>query len=301
MTYTKALAAIVLGLALTAPAGAETLSLRFASLDGTELPATLVKPEGTGPFPAVVVMHDCSGLGRQSSGSPRRWAEELVALGYVAIMADSFIPRGIANGTCILPPEQSRPAQPAVRSADAYAALAALRNLPYVDAQHIGIMGGSHGGSTTLATLNPSGAALAAAKQHGFAAAIALYPSCVFNYGAWTVVRERGAPHRIAAYRGVYVPLAPLLILIGDKDDWTPAEPCRRMVADSVAAGHPAQIKLYPGAHHSFDSNAPVRYNERRTNLNVPGGKGATIGGDAAAWADAKQQVAAFFSRHLKN
>jgi hypothetical protein len=31
-----------------------------------EIPFTLSKPAGDGPFPAVVILHDCSGLGPRS-------------------------------------------------------------------------------------------------------------------------------------------------------------------------------------------------------------------------------------------
>ena len=48
-----------------------------------QIPATVSKPDGPGPFPAVVIMHDCSGLGPTSSGAPDRWARELVERGYV--------------------------------------------------------------------------------------------------------------------------------------------------------------------------------------------------------------------------
>jgi hypothetical protein len=43
-----------------------------------------------------------------------------------------------------------------------------------------------------------------------------------------------------------------------------------------------------------------VRFVVERTNANAPGGKGATTGGHAEAWADARLQVQAFFARHLK-
>jgi dienelactone hydrolase len=45
------------------------------------IPANLYKPDGPGPFPAIVVMHDCSGLGPASSGAPARWVEELAGRG----------------------------------------------------------------------------------------------------------------------------------------------------------------------------------------------------------------------------
>jgi dienelactone hydrolase len=172
------------------------------------------------------------------------------------------------------------------RARDAYAALAYLRTLPYVDARRVGIMGGSHGGSTTLESMRaPTNESepLAREKRAGFAAAVALYPGCAAPRGG-------SAP---------YGPVAPLLILTGEMDDWTPAEPCRKLAQAAQAAGHPMQIKVYPGAHHAFDSSSPVRYLPTRINLNSSTGRGATTGGDPAAWADSIREVAAFFGRHL--
>ena len=98
----------------------------------------------------------------------------------------------------------------------------------------------------------------------------------------------------------MYQPIAPLLILIGEKDDWTPAEPCRRLAEGSRAAGYPVDIKIYPDAHHSFDNDRPIRFDERRNNGSSPSGRGATTGGNPAAWEDTKKQVAEFFALHLK-
>jgi dienelactone hydrolase len=136
----------------------------------------------------------------------------------------------------------------------------------------------------------PANAAAEPAPQRpGFVAAVALYPSCRARYGDW---RADGS--------GVYKPAAPLLILIGEKDDWTPAEPCRELAARSHGAGLPVDVKIYPGAHHSFDNNSPVRYVAERNNVNAPGGRGATTGGNAEAWADSRDEVVRFFARHLK-
>jgi dienelactone hydrolase len=249
-----------------------------------QIPVTVSKPDGPGPFPAVVVMHDCSGLGPASSGAPGRWANELVSHGYVVVIPDSFTTRGLPGGVCTVPPSQRRSnVTPERRAGDAYAALAYTRSLSYVDGRRIGIMGGSHGGSTTLATMRAprsSSEPLAGEKRDGFVAAVALYPSCNFP-------------------PPVYRPVGPLLILIGDKDDWTPAEPCRKLADASQAAGLPVTIKVYPGAHHSFDSANRVRYVAARINPSVPGGRGATTGGNAVAWADSIREVVAFFGQHL--
>jgi hypothetical protein len=37
-----------------------------------------------------------------------------------------------------------------------------------------------------------------------------------------------------------------------------------------------------------------------RVNRNAPGGRGATTGGDAAAWTDSIRRVAEFFGERLK-
>ncbi len=294
----------VLGLTSVNAEGVVRSMLSFPSaVSSMEIPATLIKPDGDGPFPAVVIMHDCSGLGPGSNGAPGRWAEALVAQGYVVLLPDSFSPRGFAQGVCTIPGSESRSASPYVRAQDAYGALAALRALPYIDGKRIAVMGNSHGGSTTLATMAaPAGNndPLASAKRDGFAAAIALYPGCAARYGKWSVTRGANRPGPVTAYAGVYEPLAPLLILIGDKDDWTPAEPCRRLVDQARTAGFMIDINVYPGAYHAFDSNNPVRYDGRRNNPNSASGRGATTGGNPAAWADALKRVPAFFASHLR-
>jgi dienelactone hydrolase len=270
-----------------------SLSIPTLAPDGTAepIPATLRQPYGPGPFPAVVFLHDCSGLSRSSSGAPQRWAKELLHYGYVTLIPDSFTTRGHPSGVCTDASPSRIAVDPTRRTRDAYAALAYLRTLPAVDGQRVGLMGGSHSGSTTLATLVTPDPALevgAAARHAGFAAAVALYPGCA------RLDSGRASP------AGVYAPTAPVPILIGDKDDWTPAEPCRQLTAAARAAGYPVTIKIYPGAHHAFDSYNPVRYLETRVNANAPTGRGATTGGNYFVWTDSIREVVAFFGQHLK-
>lgn len=280
------------------------LTLTTTRANGTveQISATMLKPEGPGPFPAVVIMHDCSGLGPRSSGSPIRWAMALVERGYVIVMPDSFSTRGHAGGVCTNPSPSRNDVAPVRRVPDAYAALAYVRTLPYVDGKRIGIMGGSHGGSTTLASMvaaEQDSEPLVREKRAGFTAAVALYPGCAARMGDWRVVRQGGAGGPITDYVGVYKPVAPLLILIGENDDWTPAEPCRKLTEISRQAGYPVAIKVYPKAYHGFDSNNPVRYDSARVNANSPTGRGATTGGDLKAWEDSVRVVTEFFGQHL--
>ena len=241
-----------------------------ASSTAPSIPISLTKPDGTGPFPAVVILHDCSGLGPRSSGAPKRWADVLVKQGYVVAIPDSFSTRGHERGVCIASTEDRAQVAPGRRVRDAFEALAYLRAQPFVDGAHVGVMGGSHGGTTAVL-------AAAATRPDGFAAAVALYPGCT-----------AGTPYHASA---------PLLILAGELDDWTPAAPCERLAR--AATGAAVRIKVYPGAHHSFDNANPVRYVANRANRNAPGGRGATTGGNAQAWADSISEVSAFFARHL--
>src|SRR2546425_1493276 len=102
-----------------------------------QIPITLSKPNGPGPFPAVVIMHDCSGLGPRSSGAPRRWAKELVARGYLVMLPDSFTPRGVPDGVCVAPPPRGTDVSPDRRALDAVAALTQLRQRPDVDGRRV--------------------------------------------------------------------------------------------------------------------------------------------------------------------
>ena len=289
MTVTRfpgPLAGLVLACGLAACATTEGPAGATAS--AASIPIEIQRPDGPGPFPAVVLLHDCSGLGPRSGGAPRRWARELLQQGYVVALPDSFGPRGFPNGVCTDPSPSRADVAPFRRVRDAYAALDRLRTLPYVDGDRVGVMGGSHGGSSTLATIAlvpQDDAALRERKRHGFAAAIAFYPGCAI-----------GRP----AFSNEFHGAAPLLILTGDLDDWTPAAPCAKLVEAAKRAGEDVAIKVYPGAHHAFDSATPMRYVETRINGNAPGGRGATTGGNPAAWADSKEQVKAFFAARLK-
>src|SRR3954467_9803240 len=57
------------------------------------LHAQLYKPEGTGPFPTVIALHGCGGLGGHSASVPPRyrdWAERLLKSGNAVLLPDSY-------------------------------------------------------------------------------------------------------------------------------------------------------------------------------------------------------------------
>ncbi|PYM65754.1 MAG: dienelactone hydrolase family protein [Candidatus Rokuibacteriota bacterium] len=245
----------------------------------TRLDGVLYRPPGPGRHPAVVMLHGCGGLwtrARAVQAKPAFWAEHLAARGYVVLLVDSFGPRGIdeiCTGRRSLSTEKDR-------ADDARGALRYLQALPDVRADRVGLLGWSNGAGAALSVLFDRGD-----LARDFRAAVAFYPSCLRRYP--------GGPD--------YRPYAPLLVLIGAADDWTPAAPCVTWAGRARALGAPMEIHVYQGAYHSFDApDSPVRYRADVRNRSKPGGSGgAHVGTDPAARADAIGRVTRFFGTHL--
>jgi dienelactone hydrolase len=161
---------------------------------------------------------------------------------------------------------------------DAIAARAYLQLRGDVRKNAVSLLGWSNGGSTVIYAVRRDRAP--ADSGPDFAAAVAFYPGCrtPFEGGRWNA-------------------RLPLLILIGEADDWTPAAPCRALAGDAAKAGEPVSIVTYPGAYHDFDHpNLPKRI--RRGLAYTGDGRGqAHIGTDPAARADALRRVPAWLGR----
>ncbi len=278
-------ASLLLTLALLAsPALAQLeVALPAAGLSSSPAPlrAHLFQPATPGPHPAVVMLHGCGGAYKKAGGLNARhqmWGEYLASQGYVALMLDSFSSRGLQQ-VCTLK-HSERPLKEAARVGDAYAALAWLRQQPGVDAKHIALLGWSHGGGVTLDVIRRKPASLA----EGFRAAVSFYPGCS--------TRNKKAAS--------FMPYAPLLLLIGEADDWTPAAPCQALAETARANGASMQIVTYPGAYHDFD-NPGIKRVRLRTDVpnGVNPGQGVHTGPDPEAREDAKQRVLAFFKTTL--
>ena len=224
------------------------------------LTGKLTKPQGEGPFPALVCLHGCGGISRRDDA----WVVRLSNWGYATLQVDSFGPRGksnICSNTTLVSPE--------MRAQDAYDAKAFLSGLPFVDKERIALMGWSHGGWTTLHAINPK----ITLQNRGdpFRAAIAFYPHCDLSLSQLD---------------------CPLLILIGDDDDWTPARMCSQM-ASSKKTLHEVTLKVYPKSYHGFDAEGMDQY--------VRGSRGThRMLYNPAAAADSVVQVRQFLETHFK-
>ena len=291
--HAAALAAVLVAAAvgLSAPVGAAesvtfnsadapptSFAIRKAKERGVELkikpghPLTgrLSRPTGAGPHPAVVILHGCAGPEPYTGA----WAKALAGWGYVALEMDSFGPRGvkeICTGFDRMDTGQL--------VYDLYGALAFLGDLTFIDPDRIGIMGWGFGGRQVLSAVNIVG--VQSLFNERFRAAVVIYPRCMRFVGPF---------------------VAPVLILAGGRDDWTPAALCEAMVKAARRGPHPLVLKVYPGAHHGFDNPKfpKPQYLLDVENRSKTPARGATVGYDRAAHEDALARVKTFLAMHLK-
>ena len=254
-------AMLALSACVPGPVAAGTVGIPVAD---TVLRAEYAVPAAPGGA-GVVALHGCGG---PFPSRDRQWRDRLTGAGHPVLFPDSFGSRGLGSQCRVA----SRGISPAGRRrSDAVAAAGWLAAQPGVPAGGVVVMGWSNGGSTVLNAAGPG--VMPPGLVRGF---VAFYPGCS------AILKREG-----------WAPSAPLLIVMGAADDWTPAEPCR-----TLAARHPGRISLllYPGAYHDFDApDAPLQV---RTGLayTANGDGRAHAGTDPAARADALSAVPAWIA-----
>ena len=220
---------------------------------------TMYVPEGEGPFPAVILMHGCAGLGKISLQSLKGHAKFLVENGYAAFILDSFSKRGKSDGICFEPKKMMYAAH-TYRPFDAYSTLYFLASLPNIDEENIFLMGQSHGGMTALYISD--GKFASSPNKPVFRAIVAYYPPCYI-------------PQKLKY---------PVLVLGGEKDNWTPIDNCLR--AKNRDLGKPYKVIAYKGAYHGFDLSISVR--------SISGS--IKVGGNRRARKESRDEMLAWFN-----
>lgn len=212
--------------------------LSLQSAEGTELKAWLLSPDGMPadqPRPVVVALHGCGGL--YATAGPRRgqinarhdgMAQLLVAQGYAVLFPDSFSSRG--EQSICTQKSRERKIRQRHRRDDVNGVLTWLMTQPWADTEKTALLGWSHGGSAVLASTNANDPVVARRPWHPDLA-MAFYPGCS------------------DALRTGYKPGVPLLMLLGELDDWTPAAPCIELARRTQAT-----VVVYPDSHHDFDN-----------------------------------------------
>jgi dienelactone hydrolase len=179
----------------------------------------LFKPDGAGPFPAVIYMSSCHSLGRPlDANHAKTLIAHYLAKGVAVLVVDSFTPRSVDNGVC---DKMADTSWYKTRAKDAHAAGKLLAVTSGIDASHLFLEGFDHGAISALLATDSA----MPPEETRFAGVIAYDAYC-------------------GAVNGFVVPT---LILIGEKDDVTPAALCI-----SKKDKPNVEVVVYPGATHGF-------------------------------------------------
>lgn len=210
----------------------ETKTITY--LSGTDsVNAYLAEPEGEGPFPGLIVIHEWWGL----NNWVKRNADDFAKRGYVALAIDLYRGKSTDKPEVARKLMQSMSEDRAAR--DLKAAINELTNMKNVDKNRIGSIGWCMGGGYSLqAALN-----------------IPDLKACVINYGR--LVTDKNLIEKINC---------PILGIFGQEDKGiTPKD-----VNNFKQALNKAKIKNkiidYPGVNHAFmNPNNKKGYNKKVT------------------------------------
>jgi len=247
-------------------------------LDKGVLHAQLYKPDGDGPFPAVIALHGCGGLaGHSEPVAPRYrdWAEQLLKEGKAVLLPDSYGSRDLGP-QCRVKERERRVLARRQRVADIMASRQWLLQQPWAVRGRISLLGWASGASALLWAVRPQ--LPARNVEPDFRSAIAFYPDCRVSAGLGWSAR------------------VPTLVLIGAKDDVSSPPACRQMIDGARGRSALTRIVVYPGAYHDFDrANFPLHAATGTADAALP--EGGHLGTDPEARADSQKLVAEWLAR----
>jgi dienelactone hydrolase len=226
-----------------------------------EIAGALFKPQGTGPFPAVVYISGCNGLDFPPEGKQeKRVIDSMLSNGIATLIVDPFTPRGEKDGNCEKINEKTFVEVFTQGGNDAVAALKAVKAMPDIDPNKVFLQGYSYG---AIASLFATDMKTPGTHDTKVAGVIAYYPYCYDNID----------------------PSVPTLVLIGEKDDFMPVAKCQALTGKANF-----EVVVYPGASHGFTEpfDKPLDFD------------GHHLAHDEAATKDAQERAEAFIAAHLK-
>ena len=181
----------------------------------------LYTPQGKGPFPALVVIHEWWGLNDWVKEQASKLADE----GYVALAIDLY------RGKVATTPEEAHEIMRGVpedrANRDLLAATAYLRSLKNVNPAKVGDIGWCMGGGYAL----------------DLAIADPKLKAAVINYGHLASDQ--------ATLKNIH---AAILGIFGGQDRGIPVDDVKKFGANLKALGKTVEIKIFPDAGHAFEN-----------------------------------------------
>lgn len=244
---------------MSVPTPVDLTPLSAATGGSRRLTGHLARPEGAGPWPGVVVVHEALGVNEVVLRQTRRLAEA----GYLALLPDLFTDGGAPR--CLIPTMLAAMSGRGRAYADVAAARTALAEHPDCTGR-IGIVGFCMGGSF----------ALMVAGRGSFDAASV-------NYGQLPRHADR-----------VLAQACPIVGSYGRRDRLLRRGTAARLEAALDRLGVVHDVREYPRAGHSFLNDAEVGPRALRPLYRVTG-----VGPEPASAVDAWRRIEAFLDTHL--
>lgn len=208
---------------------ADVSNVRYPSADGVGLVGYLARPpQGEGPFPAVLMVHEWWGLNAEITELADMLAEE----GYVVLAPDTY--RGRVAQTVPGALYLRLRVSPQVADADMQAAFNYLASLPEVDANRIGVMGFCYGGGVALRH---------ATQNDRIRATVNLYGDVVREPEGFGVLLDT---------------LTPVLGIFGAEDQQIPLSTVEAFEEALLSTDIPHSVIVYPGVGHAFVNPASI-------------------------------------------
>ncbi|MGI9409503.1 MAG: dienelactone hydrolase family protein, partial [Hyphomicrobiaceae bacterium] len=183
------------------------------------------------PLPTVIVAPGSLGV----AGSHLAHAETLTSQGFAAFVLDSFGARNVTSTVA-----KQTQFSFAASAFDVLAAWKVLSGRPEIDASRIGAQGHSRGGSAVLTAATRRFADTVVGAGNGLHAVLAAYPWSGHQFLDPSVGR------------------AEIRVLMGDADEWcSPMQTQGHCQAIRLTGGR-ATMRLFKGAHHSFDRGSEL-------------------------------------------
>jgi dienelactone hydrolase len=230
-------------------AGAQWAKIEGAS--GRKFLTAILRPEGTGPFPVVVVLHSAGGLTKSNMSV----AEDVARAGFLVVygcwqaVAQRAGGRPPTEGMRICAdatPQAEWVADPAAHSGKELIALA--RTLPGARADRIGIFGISRGGLAAL---------WAASTGAGVQAVVVDAPGHTVN------INPR-PPSTLDVLAGL---TAPVLMMHGTADEVVPVEQAREYERAAHALGKPLVAVYFEGIGHQVSTTKESQAEARQRGI----------------------------------
>lgn len=233
----------------------------FAGADGYPVHGWVLLPEGAGPHPVLLNIH--GGPFAQYGWAMFDEAQVYAAAGYAVVMCN---PRGSgsygrAHGRVI------KEAFGTVDLADVLSFLeGSLAQYPELDAQSLGVMGGSYGGYLTAWTISQDHRFSAAIVERGFVDPVSFIGSSDIG---WLFPDEYNGtdPAQIAAQS----PMAQIdqvrtpTLVIHSEEDWRcPLEQGQRYFVELKRRGVETEFLLFPGESHELSRTGSPWHRKQR-------------------------------------